>query len=61
MKFGKRVIFRNLATNEELMNEHLQIMRKNKLDKFETEKKQKQADLEVVKKLIEDANQKDTL
>ena len=61
MKFGKRVIFRNLPSNEQLMSEHLKIMRENRINKVETEKKQRQADLEVVKKLIEDTNEKDTL
>ena len=61
MKFGKRVIFRNLPSNEQLMSEHLKIMRENRINKVETAKQQRQADLEVVKKLIEDTNEKDTL
>ena len=61
MKFGKRVIFRNLPSNEQLMSEHLKIMRENRINKVETEKKQRQADLEFVKKLTEDTNKKDTL
>ena len=61
MKFGKRVVFRNLPSNEQLMSEHLKIMRENRINKVETAKQQRQADLEVVKKLIEDTNEKDTL
>ena len=61
MKFGKRVIFRNLPSNEQLMSDHLKIMGENRINKIETEKQQRQADLEVVKKLMEDTNEKDTL
>ena len=61
MKFGKWVIFRNLPSNEQLMSEHLKIMRENRNNKVEAAKQQRQADLEVVKKLIEDTNEKDTL
>ena len=61
MKFGKRVIFRNLPSNEQLMSEHLKIMRENRINKVETAKQQRQADLEVVKKLMVDTNEKDTL
>ena len=61
MKFGKRVIFLNLPSNEQLMSEHLKIMRENRINKVETAKQQRQADLEVVKKLMVDTNEKDTL